>query len=61
MARASTSARSRVLTMSWSRSAGESSRRATNASTPMIKPTIPHKRNWNCQPGWASNVWLVTW
>ena len=41
LARASISARSRIVTMSWSRSCGDSSRRPSSAITNTMMPTMP--------------------
>ena len=41
LALASISARSRIVTMSWSRSRGDSSRRPRNVMTNTTRPTIP--------------------
>ena len=48
MARASTSARSRSVTISWSRSCGESSRKKKNAMTTTPRHTSPEMMNWSC-------------
>ena len=48
MARASTSARSRSVTISWSRSCGESSRRKKNAMITTPRHTSPEMMNWSC-------------
>ena len=48
IARASTRARSRSDTMSWSRSCGESSRRNTNEITTTPMHTSPEMMNWSC-------------
>ena len=47
MARASTRARSRSLTINWSRSCGESSRRKKNAMTTTPRHTRPEMMNWS--------------
>ena len=59
-ARASTSARSRSLTMSWSRSCGESSRRKKNAMTTTPRQISPEMMNWSCQGLRWSSVWVAT-
>ena len=48
-ARASTRARSRSVTMSWSRSCGDSSRRKKKAITTTPMQTSPEMMNWSCQ------------
>ncbi len=48
MALASTSARSRSLTMSWSRRCGESSRRNRNEMTTTPRQMKPEMMNWSC-------------
>ena len=59
-ARASISARSRMLTINWSRRRGVSSRSPTNAITNTISPTAPHTWNWYRQSGWVGSVRLDT-
>ncbi len=59
-ARASTSARSRSLTISWSRSCGESSRRKKNATMTTPRQTSPEMMNWSCQGLRWSSVWVAT-
>ena len=46
---ASTSARSRSDTMSWSRSCGDSSRRNRNEMITTPMQTRPEMMNWSCQ------------
>ena len=60
LARASTRARSRSDTISWSRSCGESSRRKKKAMTTTPRQTRPEMMNWSCHgPRW-SRVWVAT-
>ena len=59
-ARASMSARSRRLTISWSRSCGDSSRRPTKAMTNTTRPAMPQTWNWNASSEWLFSVWLDT-
>ena len=49
---ASISARSRIDTINWSRSRGDSSRSPIAAIAKTTRPTMPATRNWNCQSGW---------
>ena len=60
MARASTSARSRSVTISWSRSCGESSRRKKNATTTTPRHTSPEMMNWSCHGVRWVRVWVAT-
>ncbi len=48
---ASTSARSRMLTINWSRRFGDSSRRVNRAITNTANPTMPQMVNWSCHAG----------
>ena len=54
-ARASTSARSRMVTISWSRSRGDSSRSQMNAITNTTRPAMPQMRY-----SWVQKRWSVT-
>ena len=49
-----------MLTISWSRSRGESSRSPNSAITHTTSPTMPQSWNWYCQSGWLARVWLET-
>ena len=60
LARASTRARSRSETMSWSRSCGESSRRKKNAMTTTPRQTRPEMMNWSCHGARWCRVWVAT-
>ena len=60
LARASMSARSRSLTMSWSRSCGESSRKKKNAMITTPRHTSPEMMNWSCQGERWLSVWVAT-
>ena len=59
-ARASTRARSRSVTMSWSRSCGDSSRRKKKAITATPMQTSPEMMNWSCQGVRWLRVWVAT-